>query len=189
MLFGSLHAEEGRTYNAYLLADGGKLIARRLKHELPNYGTFDEKRVFCLRAAARAGDVQGRHLRHPDLRGHLARIGLRASEAGRRANSCWSPMAARTSSTRMKSESRWSNGGSPRPASPSPISIASAGRTSWSSKARASSSTATASSRCTCPISRKRWRYPNGGRAPTAGRAKWDERAGSPNSPRTFTWR
>lgn len=47
ILFGSLHSEEGRTYNAYLLADGGKLIARRLKRELPNYGTFDEKRIFA----------------------------------------------------------------------------------------------------------------------------------------------
>ena len=47
ILFGSIHAEEGRVYNAYMLADGGRLIARRLKRELPNYGTFDEKRVFA----------------------------------------------------------------------------------------------------------------------------------------------
>ncbi|MCY7399150.1 MAG: NAD+ synthase, partial [Sphingomonas bacterium] len=47
ILFGSLHAEGGAVYNAMLLAEGGKLVARRLKHELPNYGTFDEKRVFA----------------------------------------------------------------------------------------------------------------------------------------------
>ncbi|MEO6580314.1 MAG: NAD+ synthase [Sphingomicrobium sp.] len=47
ILFGSLHGEEGSVYNAVILAEGGKLIARRLKHELPNYGTFDEKRVFA----------------------------------------------------------------------------------------------------------------------------------------------
>jgi NAD+ synthase len=47
ILFGSLHEEEGQVYNAVLLAEDGKLIARRLKHELPNYGTFDEKRVFA----------------------------------------------------------------------------------------------------------------------------------------------
>ncbi|QNM82134.1 NAD+ synthase [Sphingomonas sabuli] len=47
ILFGSLHAEEGKTYNAYTLAEDGKLLARRLKRELPNYGTFDEKRVFA----------------------------------------------------------------------------------------------------------------------------------------------
>ena len=28
------------------MLDGGKIIARRKKHELPNYGVFDEKRVF-----------------------------------------------------------------------------------------------------------------------------------------------
>jgi NAD+ synthase len=38
---------DGRTYNAALLADGGKIVATRLKHDLPNYGIFDEKRVFA----------------------------------------------------------------------------------------------------------------------------------------------
>lgn len=33
-------------YNAAFLLDGGKIIARRAKHELPNYGVFDDKRVF-----------------------------------------------------------------------------------------------------------------------------------------------
>ena len=47
ILFGSLHAEGGVVYNAVILAEYGKLVARRLKHELPNYGTFDEKRVFA----------------------------------------------------------------------------------------------------------------------------------------------
>ncbi len=47
ILFGSIHAQEGATYNCIILAEGGKLVARRLKHELPNYGTFDEKRVFA----------------------------------------------------------------------------------------------------------------------------------------------
>jgi NAD+ synthase len=47
ILFGSVHAEEGKVYNAYILAEGGQLLARRLKRELPNYGTFDEKRVFA----------------------------------------------------------------------------------------------------------------------------------------------
>jgi NAD+ synthase len=30
-----------------ILAEGGRVVGRRLKHELPNYGTFDEKRVFA----------------------------------------------------------------------------------------------------------------------------------------------
>lgn len=34
-------------YNAALMLDGGEITAVRLKHELPNYGVFDEKRVFA----------------------------------------------------------------------------------------------------------------------------------------------
>jgi NAD+ synthase len=47
MLFGTLIAEGGSVYNAMVLAEDGKLVGRTLKHELPNYGTFDEKRVFA----------------------------------------------------------------------------------------------------------------------------------------------
>ena len=47
LLFGSIHAEGGLNYNCVILAEGGRVVARRLKHELPNYGTFDEKRVFA----------------------------------------------------------------------------------------------------------------------------------------------
>jgi NAD+ synthase len=46
MLIGTIVAEGGLNYNAFVLADGGKVIGRTLKRELPNYGTFDEKRVF-----------------------------------------------------------------------------------------------------------------------------------------------
>jgi len=46
MLIGTAIAEEGSTYNAMVLASGGKVIGRTLKRELPNYGTFDEKRIF-----------------------------------------------------------------------------------------------------------------------------------------------
>jgi NAD+ synthase len=35
-----------KRHNAAFVLDGGKIIARRAKHELPNYGVFDEKRVF-----------------------------------------------------------------------------------------------------------------------------------------------
>jgi len=46
MLIGTVIAEEGATYNAVVLANEGKVLGRTLKHELPNYGTFDEKRIF-----------------------------------------------------------------------------------------------------------------------------------------------
>ena len=47
LLFGTILVEGGLTYNAMVLADGGRIIGRTLKHELPNYGTFDEKRIFA----------------------------------------------------------------------------------------------------------------------------------------------
>jgi NAD+ synthase len=47
LLIGTIIAEAGLNYNAVVLADGGRVIGRTLKHELPNYGTFDEKRVFA----------------------------------------------------------------------------------------------------------------------------------------------
>jgi NAD+ synthase len=39
--------EKGLLYNSALLLDGGEIVAVRHKHELPNYGVFDEKRHFA----------------------------------------------------------------------------------------------------------------------------------------------
>jgi NAD+ synthase len=47
MLIGTIVSEAGLNYNAMVLADGGRIVGRTLKRELPNYGTFDEKRVFA----------------------------------------------------------------------------------------------------------------------------------------------
>src|SRR5215213_2279058 len=38
--------EDGKLHNAHLLLEGGKITAARYKVDLPNYGVFDEKRVF-----------------------------------------------------------------------------------------------------------------------------------------------
>src|SRR5438477_10667612 len=46
LLVGAPWVEEGKLYNAYLLLEGGKVAAARYKVDLPNYGVFDEKRVF-----------------------------------------------------------------------------------------------------------------------------------------------
>ena len=46
MLIGTVIVEGGATYNALVLANEGRVLARTLKRELPNYGTFDEKRIF-----------------------------------------------------------------------------------------------------------------------------------------------
>ena len=47
MLIGAPWEVDGAIYNAALLLDGGEIAAVRLKHVLPNYGVFDEKRVFA----------------------------------------------------------------------------------------------------------------------------------------------
>jgi NAD+ synthase len=46
LVVGGPWAEGGKLYNAAFLLDGGRIVARRAKHELPNYGVFDDKRVF-----------------------------------------------------------------------------------------------------------------------------------------------
>jgi len=46
MLLGSLWVEGGKLYNSSLFMEMGKISAIRHKHDLPNYGVFDEKRVF-----------------------------------------------------------------------------------------------------------------------------------------------
>ena len=47
ILIGTPWAEADRLYNAAVLADGGRITALRFKVDLPNYGVFDEKRVFA----------------------------------------------------------------------------------------------------------------------------------------------
>lgn len=47
MLIGTVWEEDGKVYNAVALLDGGEVAALRFKVELPNYGVFDEKRVFA----------------------------------------------------------------------------------------------------------------------------------------------
>ena len=46
LIVGGPWAEGASIYNAAFVMDGGRITARRAKHELPNYGVFDDKRVF-----------------------------------------------------------------------------------------------------------------------------------------------
>jgi NAD+ synthase len=46
VLIGTPWVEDGKLYNAYCLLAGGLIAALRFKVDLPNYGVFDEKRVF-----------------------------------------------------------------------------------------------------------------------------------------------
>jgi NAD+ synthase len=47
LLVGTPWVEDGKLYNAYALLAGGVIEAIRYKVDLPNYGVFDEKRVFA----------------------------------------------------------------------------------------------------------------------------------------------
>jgi NAD+ synthase len=47
VLIGAPWVEDGKLYNAYALLAGGGIEAIRFKVNLPNYGVFDEKRVFA----------------------------------------------------------------------------------------------------------------------------------------------
>ena len=53
LIVGAPWVEDGKLYNAMLLLRGGRIVTARYKHDLPNYGVFDEKRVFA------AGPVPG----------------------------------------------------------------------------------------------------------------------------------
>lgn len=50
MVIGAPWREEGALYNAALLLGGGRIMARRYKSALPNYGVFDERRLFTQAA-------------------------------------------------------------------------------------------------------------------------------------------
>ena len=47
VILGAPWVERGKLYNAMLLLRGGRVATARYKHDLPNYGVFDEKRVFA----------------------------------------------------------------------------------------------------------------------------------------------
>jgi NAD+ synthase len=47
VLLGTPWRQDGKLYNAAALLSEGKIAALRFKHDLPNYGVFDEKRVFA----------------------------------------------------------------------------------------------------------------------------------------------
>ena len=46
VMVGTIWAEDRKLYNSVALLDGGRIEAVRHKVDLPNYGVFDEKRVF-----------------------------------------------------------------------------------------------------------------------------------------------
>src|SRR5258708_20134573 len=58
-------SEAGVTYNAAVLLADGRVAAIRYKHELPNYGVFDEKRVFSAGPLPEPVEFRGMRLAIP----------------------------------------------------------------------------------------------------------------------------
>ena len=83
MLVGSVFVVDGNLHNGVALLDQGKVAAIRLKHELPNYGTFDEMRLFQPGPLPEPVVFRGvmiglpicEDIWHPDVCRHLADFG------------------------------------------------------------------------------------------------------------------
>ncbi|MEP7221666.1 MAG: NAD+ synthase [Novosphingobium sp.] len=83
MLVGSVFVQDGALHNGVALLDQGKVAAIRLKHELPNYGTFDEVRLFqpgplpepIIFRGVMIGVPICEDIWHPDVCRHLADFG------------------------------------------------------------------------------------------------------------------
>jgi NAD+ synthase len=59
VLIGSPWVEDGKLYNACAMLDQGRIAAIRFKANLPNYGVFDEKRLFARGPAAGPVTIRG----------------------------------------------------------------------------------------------------------------------------------
>src|SRR5215475_6671924 len=59
ILIGTPWVEDAKLYNACALLDGGRIAALRFKANLPDYGVFDEKRLFARGPAAGPVTVRG----------------------------------------------------------------------------------------------------------------------------------
>ncbi|HEX7711450.1 MAG TPA: NAD+ synthase [Sphingomonadaceae bacterium] len=83
LLVGSVFVRDGALHNGVALLDGGRVTATRFKHELPNYGTFDEMRLFTpgplpepvMFRGAMLGLPVCEDIWHPDVCRHLADFG------------------------------------------------------------------------------------------------------------------
>lgn len=62
LLVGAPWLDAGKLYNAAVLLDGGRVTGWRAKHELPNYGVFDDKRIFAAGPAPGPMPFRGHRL-------------------------------------------------------------------------------------------------------------------------------
>jgi NAD+ synthase len=59
VLIGAPWVEEGKLYNACVYLDAGRVAGKTFKVDLPNYGVFDEKRVFAAGALPGPFNIRG----------------------------------------------------------------------------------------------------------------------------------
>src|SRR5256714_4727425 len=71
VMVGTIWAEDGKLYNSVALLDGGRIEAVRHKVDLPNYGVFDEKRVFDVGPMPGPVSFRGVRIRGPVCGGIL----------------------------------------------------------------------------------------------------------------------
>ena len=156
VLTGTVWPEGGKVYNAVALLDAGKVVAVRFKVDLPNYGVFDEKRVFAPGPMPGPDELPRRASRRADLRGHLGSGRHRVPRRVRRRDPHQPQrLALRLDEARRAHEP----GGRARHRDAgcrSPISTRSAARTSSCSTAPPSCSTPAAVSPRSSPLGRRR---------------------------------
>ena len=148
-------ARTGGVHNAVALVADGR-IELRFKHELPNYGVFDEKRVFAPGPLPEPVDFRGMRLGLPicediwfaDVAAHLARAGRRAAARAER-------LAVRGREVRSSGCELVAARACARPGWRSPTSTRSAARTSSCSTAARSSSTRRRARACCLPFWRE----------------------------------
>ena len=122
LIVGAPWLDAGELYNAMLLLQGGQIVTARYKHDLPNYGVFDEKRVFAAGPApgpmafrlADGGQVRLGGMVCEDMWTEDVAEGLQESGA----EILIVPTALRSSTTSRTSASTWPSPASPRPVSP-----------------------------------------------------------------------
>ena len=59
VLIGAPWVDDAKLYNACLLLDGGRIAGQTYKVDLPNYGVFDEKRIFAVGPMPRPLNIRG----------------------------------------------------------------------------------------------------------------------------------
>ncbi|MBL6612442.1 MAG: NAD+ synthase [Alphaproteobacteria bacterium] len=83
VLIGAPWVEHDKLYNACLYLDGGKIAGKTFKVDLPNYGVFDEKRVFAPGPMPGPFNIRGvrvgvpicQDIWTPEITTHLAAMG------------------------------------------------------------------------------------------------------------------